>query len=236
MSNEDYACVIENKLYYGNSKPAKNEQILIEMGVKSIVDLIKYSSEDNKIKHSSSFNVFHIEVADLPTNTIAWCEEPAKFIDEQLNLNNIVYVHCAQGVSRSSALVIYYLITRKNKELKETFNFIRQIRPVACPSFGFMKGFSELEKNLFNKVTFTPTEYSIQCISEVSPKIKKDEIIEIYHATENEIKQNQKYYDDLALSKNIEPIGYYTMDKIMEKYGKDSIIKRYGCSLHHPFD
>lgn len=232
----DYACVIENKLYYGNSKPAKNEEVLTQMGVKSIVDLIKYESKDKEIKHSDSFNVFHLEVEDLPTNTIAWCEEPSKFIDEQLSLNNIVYVHCAQGVSRSSALVIYYLMTRNKQGLKLTFNFIRSIRPVSCPSYGFMKGLSELEQKLFNRITFPPADYSIMCISEIAPKVDIEEIIDIYQKIKNVMQQNQELYENMARSKNIEPIGYNTIDKIMEKYGKDSIIKRFGCSLHHPFD
>lgn len=232
----DYACVLENELYYGNARPAKDEEILIKLGVKSIVDLIKYTSEDKIIKHSDSFNVLHLQVEDLPTNTIAWCEEPAKFIDEQLSLHNIVYVHCAQGVSRSSALVIYYLMTRKKQGLKQTFNFIRYIRPVACPSFGFMKGLSELEQKNLGRTSFSPEDYTIMCISEIAPNVKIEDIIEIYQKVRDEVRKKQQFYDEAARSRNIEPIGFYTIDKIMEKFGKDSVLKRYGCSLHHPFD
>lgn len=235
-TNQDYACVIENKLYYGNSKPAKDESILTKLGVKSIVDLINYKSKDKEIKHSPSFNVFHSEIEDLPTNNIDWCEEPSKFIDEQLSLNNIVYVHCAQGISRSSALVIYYLMTRYKQELKQTFDQIRKIRNVACPSYGFMKGLSALEQKLYNKSTFPPVEYSLLCISELFPKLSKEEITEIYKNAESEFSQNKEAYNELAISKNIEPIGFNTLDKIIEKYGKNDMLKRTGCSLHHPFD
>ena len=42
--------------------------------------------------------------------------------------------------------------------------------------------------------------------------------------------------DKQALEKKCEPIGYKTVDDLIAKYGKEKMIDRQGCSLHHPFD
>lgn len=235
-TKEDYACVIENQLYYGNSKLACDEFRLKEIGVKSIVDLIKYYTKSKIIKHSSDFNVFHIEVEDIPTNGIDWCEEPAKFIDNQLSNNNVVYVHCSYGISRSSALIMYYLMTRKKQNLKQTLDQLKKIRNVASPNYGFMKGLSELEQKLYGTVTLSPVDYSLQCIYEVFPSVAKDEIDQVYKGTKDEFINNKEKYDELVNAKNIEPVGYFTIQKLFDKYGNKAFVRRVNCNFHHPFE
>ena len=107
QSKQDYACVLDNELYFGNSNPAKNESILRDLGVKAIVDLINYQPKVQPIQHTSDFILYHMDVIDSPTNNIDWCEEPAKFIDDQLANKNPVYVHCSYGISTSSTLILY---------------------------------------------------------------------------------------------------------------------------------
>ena len=234
-TNDNYACIIEGKLYYGNEKAAKDERMLQELGVNAIVDLIKYVRKSKEIQHSSIFKVLHIDVDDVPTNNIDWCEEPAKFIDDQLSQNNVVYVHCSKGISRSTALIIYYLMTRKKQGLKQTFTQIREIRNVASPNYGFMKGLSELEQKLFGKTTLSPVEYSINSISEVFPSVNREKIEQIYNETKNEF-NDEESYTRAAFDRNIEPIGYYTIEKIFKKYGNKSFLSRNGCLFHHPFE
>ena len=48
-----------------------------------------------------------------------------------------VLVHCSQGVSRSAALLIGYLMWRLDKPYDEVYTQVKAIRGVANPNIGF---------------------------------------------------------------------------------------------------
>ena len=49
----------------------------------------------------------------------------------------VTYVHCSQGVSRSSALVAAYLMVATGAPATEALRFLILRRPAACPNLGF---------------------------------------------------------------------------------------------------
>ncbi len=235
-THENYCCVIENKLYFGNKILATNEEKLKEIGIKSIVDLIDYKSKSQQIKHSTYFKLLHLEIEDIPTNNINWAEECSKFIEEQINNNNPVYVHCAQGISRSTTLIMHYLMTRTHKNCKESFLFLKNKRIIICPNIGFIKSLCELDEKLFGKKSFTFEEYSLFCLKESFPSIPENEINDIYEKNKKYYNENKDLYNLDVINKHNEPIGYKTINDLWEKFGKKTILLRKGCSIHHPFD
>lgn len=235
-AESNYGCVIENKLYFGNAILARDEPALEKLNISSIVDLINYSDPQKEIKHSPQFSVFHLSIEDAPTNTIDWCEQVSSFIESEIKNNKAVYVHCAQGISRSTTSILHYLMTREHKPLKESFDYLKSIRKVVSPIYGFMKGLCELEFKLFNKSTFSPEEYSILCYKEVLPQIDIEEIKKVYEESKKEVEKDKGVWDKRKKDEKIEPVGYLCYEKLFEKYGKDNFIKRYGCTPHHPFD
>ena len=48
-----------------------------------------------------------------------------------------VLVHCSQGVSRSAALAIAYLMWQRNEQYDPVFQQVKAIRGVANPNIGF---------------------------------------------------------------------------------------------------
>lgn len=64
-----------------------------------------------------------------------------------------VLVHCNQGVSRSAALVMAYLIKSQGCTLKEAFFHVQSKRDVAQPNTGFMKQLIEFERRHHNGET-----------------------------------------------------------------------------------
>jgi hypothetical protein len=48
-----------------------------------------------------------------------------------------VFVHCCQGVSRSTSLVIAYLMWREGQSFEDAFQFVKAAREVANPNLGF---------------------------------------------------------------------------------------------------
>jgi atypical dual specificity phosphatase len=64
-----------------------------------------------------------------------------------------VLVHCAAGISRSSTLVIAYLINCENMKLFDAFKHVRSKRGVIWPNTGFMKMLIEMEFKIYKKNT-----------------------------------------------------------------------------------
>ncbi|XP_047169174.1 protein-tyrosine-phosphatase MKP1-like [Vigna umbellata] len=48
-----------------------------------------------------------------------------------------VFVHCCQGVSRSTSLVIAYLMWREGQSFHDAFQFVKATRGIADPNMGF---------------------------------------------------------------------------------------------------
>ena len=235
-SKEDYCCVIKDKLYFRNKILGKDDKRLKELGIKAIVDVLKYAKPEDRYKHSDYFKFFHLEIIDNPLNNADWTEECAKFIDQQIKINNPVYVHCAQGISRSATLIIYYLMTREKKNFKDSFFYLKKLRNVVCPTTGFIKSLCLYDEQLFGKMSFNIDDYSLLCLKESFPSINEDQIKNIYENNKKFYNQNQDLYVKDAKEKKSEPIGYKTIDDLIQKYGKDKMILREGCALHHPFE
>ncbi|PRP83472.1 putative dual specificity phosphatase, catalytic domain protein [Planoprotostelium fungivorum] len=61
-----------------------------------------------------------------------------EFITEALNTGSIL-VHCQKGVSRSSTVVMAYLMKLKDIGFNEAADFVISKRPIVCPNIGFMR-------------------------------------------------------------------------------------------------
>ncbi|PQQ12359.1 protein-tyrosine-phosphatase MKP1 isoform X2 [Prunus yedoensis var. nudiflora] len=48
-----------------------------------------------------------------------------------------VFVHCCQGVSRSTSLVIAYLMWREGQSFDDAFQYVEAARGIADPNMGF---------------------------------------------------------------------------------------------------
>ena len=106
QAKENYACIIDHLLYYGNKKPALNDEELTKIGIKAIVCLLP---KDQQIAHDENqFIVLNINTEDFITCSLNdWAEKTTNFIEENINNNRPVYVHCAQGISRSTSCVLH---------------------------------------------------------------------------------------------------------------------------------
>ena len=58
-SNENYSCIIDNLLYYGNKKPALKDEELYNIGIRAIICLLP---KESHIEHNSNkFSVLNIK-------------------------------------------------------------------------------------------------------------------------------------------------------------------------------
>lgn len=69
-------------------------------------------------------------------------------IAEHLTRGGRVMVHCVLGVSRSTSLVLAYLMKYKNMSLKSSFDLVSSRRPCVRPNPGFWRQLVDYEKRL----------------------------------------------------------------------------------------
>ena len=64
--------------------------------------------------------VLNINTEYKTTCSLSACaSKTSYFVEEHISKKGAVYVHCTQGISRSISWVIYYLMTKKNMNLKK---------------------------------------------------------------------------------------------------------------------
>ncbi|BFG23097.1 hypothetical protein CerSpe_093710 [Prunus speciosa] len=59
-----------------------------------------------------------------------------------------VFVHCCQGVSRSTSLVIAYLMWREGQSFDDAFQYVEAARGIADPNMGFASQLLQCQKRV----------------------------------------------------------------------------------------
>lgn len=82
-----------------------------------------------------------VQCLDLPEVNIVdvLAAECVPFINDCIKCNSNVLVHCNAGVSRSSAIVIGYLIFVKKYSYSEAYDIVKNVRNCIKPNSGFEK-------------------------------------------------------------------------------------------------
>ncbi|XP_029030697.1 dual specificity protein phosphatase 19-like isoform X2 [Betta splendens] len=79
-----------------------------------------------------------LQILDLPdTDITSYVEECSTFIDRAREQDGVVLVHCNAGVSRSSSVVIGYLMLREGLPFDAAYSQVKQARPSIRPNPGF---------------------------------------------------------------------------------------------------
>ena len=146
--------IINDKLFIGNIESGRNKNILQQLGITHIVnataDIPCYHQSDNKL----NIKYLQIFVDDHVNEDISiYFEETTRFIHNTLNEkdkenNNRVLVHCRQGISRSSAFVIAYLMRYNNQSFFEAEKYVKDRRNVIGVNDGFVTRLLQFEELL----------------------------------------------------------------------------------------
>ncbi|XP_068182910.1 dual specificity protein phosphatase 19-like [Antennarius striatus] len=79
-----------------------------------------------------------LQILDLPETDIAsYLEESSSFIDQARDQDGVVLVHCNAGVSRSSSIVIGYLMLKEELSFDHAYSQVKLARPSIRPNPGF---------------------------------------------------------------------------------------------------
>jgi len=129
---------ITDKIYLGNESGAYNKKMLQDRGITHILVCGNYLQK----KFPNDFTYLQLPLNDFVSQDLfPYFHEAFEFIDKAEK----VYVHCAAGVSRSSSMVIGYLMYTKGWKYLEAYEYVKKRRSIICPNPGFSSQLKKLE-------------------------------------------------------------------------------------------
>lgn len=126
---------ITNSLFLGSDTIARNKQVLKENQITHILNCAGTICPDY---HPNDFIYKKLYLCDGTKEDIASLfYDVLDFIDSAISHGGKVFVHCHQGISRSSAMLILYLMWKENTDYATTHERVKAIRAVTNPNAGF---------------------------------------------------------------------------------------------------
>lgn len=101
------------------------------------------------LQHTSDLLTYRVPVEDDPATRIdAYFDDVADLLETARRRGKGAVVHCVAGVSRSTTLVLAYLLKYTDMSLRVAFRHTKAIRPVVRPNMSFMAQLMEYEGRL----------------------------------------------------------------------------------------
>lgn len=145
-SLRSFSMILPN-LYISDMHHAQNAQLLQSLGITGIINIAPKLTE-NKFEQKPEFAYLTIYEDDSPkVNLKSYFTLTNKFIDKYRKERGVL-VHCAAGISRSSSIILAYVMYKLNLGFQEAYSFVQERHPIADPNFGFCCQLVEYEKEL----------------------------------------------------------------------------------------
>jgi protein-tyrosine phosphatase len=138
--------IIDNKIYIGSMGAAQNKQGLKDAGITHVL----CAAATIKALFPEDFKYLKLEnLLDSPNANIKQhFNETNNFIHECISTEGVVMVHCFAGISRSSTIIIAYMIKYLDYDFEQALEFCQSKREKINPNQGFRKQIDEYEKEL----------------------------------------------------------------------------------------
>lgn len=169
-------------LYLGDANHAQNFDFLKKKNIKLIINCAKEIPD----YYPDKFKYIRLDWDDtLNQRIIKELDKIADIIGLAIRKGQVVYVHCAAGISRSATVVIYTLMKLHNWDFNRSYLFVKEFRPVIKPNPNFVEQIMKLSGGMSSDErpdepeTFIESEHfeRIQNFQEIQP-IKEEKITE----------------------------------------------------------
>ena len=135
-------------LYLGNYEAASDLSLLKSTGITHILTV----ASDLEQFFPTNFTYLQISALDTTTEDLySVFAQTTEFISNAIT-NGKVFVHCLMGISRSSTIVIAYLMQKNNLTYAQALNLTVSRHPPTDPNRSFVQQLYKLESFL---VVFT---------------------------------------------------------------------------------
>ncbi|XP_071491247.1 dual specificity protein phosphatase 19-like [Diadema antillarum] len=131
-------------LFMSSCDPAYNLEILKQHGITHILNVASLNNV-----FPDHFTYKNLPIWDLPEVKITkFFKYAFEFINKARSEGGCVLVHCNAGVSRSTTIVVAYILADEHVRMSKTLEEIRERRPFVRPNDGFMKQLEDYEASI----------------------------------------------------------------------------------------
>ncbi|XP_030630722.1 dual specificity protein phosphatase 13-like [Chanos chanos] len=139
-------------IYIGDMYAAKDKRTLQALNITHVLNAAhgKFNVNTGPSYYRDTNIIYHgVEAFDMSSFDMSpFFYSAAKFIKSAMSTpGGKVFVHCAMGLSRSSTLVLAYLMIHEDMTLPEAIKAVAQSRNI-CPNPGFLEQLRQLDQQL----------------------------------------------------------------------------------------
>jgi protein-tyrosine phosphatase len=128
--------ILDDFLYLGSDLVAKDLNKLKACGITHVINCAADYSSDYHIDKGIKYLSLHLKDHNRENIECSFYEV-IDFISKAKQDGGRVYVHCVQGISRSSTMIICYMIFTQKRTVEDALAHIRERRQIANPNMGF---------------------------------------------------------------------------------------------------
>ncbi|GAB4840481.1 hypothetical protein Ancab_021250 [Ancistrocladus abbreviatus] len=122
-------------VYLGSEAVAKNREILRKYGITHVLNCVGFACSEY---FTGDLLYKTLWLKDSPSEDItSILYDVFDYFEDVREQGGQVLVHCSQGVSRSTSLVIAYLMWREGRSFEEAFQYVKAARGITNPNMGF---------------------------------------------------------------------------------------------------
>ncbi|KAK8672235.1 hypothetical protein V6N13_110608 [Hibiscus sabdariffa] len=126
---------VAEHIYLGGDAVAKDREILKKNGITHVLNCVGFVCPEY-FKNDFVYRTLWLQ--DSPSEDItSILYDVFDYFEDVRELAGRVFVHCCQGVSRSTSLVIAYLMWREGQSFDDAFQYVKAARGIADPNMGF---------------------------------------------------------------------------------------------------
>ncbi|RLN51509.1 hypothetical protein BBJ29_002273 [Phytophthora kernoviae] len=138
---------------------ANSAEVIERLQITHVVNMGAITDQRNKFD-----NVEYLDVAIKDNVDVDIAQEfgpTIEFIQNAAEQNGRVLIHCVQGVSRSSTIVIWYVMLETKCTLSAAYSHVLKCRPLIFPNRGFMAQLIANEKQLYGDQSVAEDELEL---------------------------------------------------------------------------
>lgn len=140
--------ILENQMYLGRGEQATNAKIISDLWLTHIINI----GSEHPSPFTDRIQYLNIKLDDSPSSDLKiYFSKACQFISDALSVGGRILVHCNLGVSRSSTIVISYLMKSRQWTLKVAHDYVRDRRTCIRPNRGFLQQLSDWEQSIFGR-------------------------------------------------------------------------------------
>ncbi|PON91471.1 Dual specificity phosphatase [Trema orientale] len=126
---------VAEHIYLGGDAVARDREILKQNGITHVLNCVGFVCPEY---FKADFVYRTLWLQDSPSEDItSILYDVFDYFEDVREQRGRVFVHCCQGVSRSTSLVIAYLMWREGQSFDDAFQYVKAARGIADPNMGF---------------------------------------------------------------------------------------------------